>query len=171
MADAETQGTIYTEFIASQLRMESGRRTSLDDRGAKLQQAASVTVGLVVAALGALLGKETAFSGVSLWLFIGTMAFLVASFLAGVLTTRLFPYEVANADTLEMMIGQDHWGDSRVTSMSNTSYLNVQTLRNLRPGNDFKAAALQWGIALQGLGVLLGIATFGVVAASRIMAG
>jgi hypothetical protein len=41
----------------------------------------------------------------------------------------------------------------------------------MRPGNDFKAAALLVGIAAQGFGVLLGVVTFGAVAAGTLLGG
>jgi hypothetical protein len=165
------QGVVYASFIKDQLKAEMDRRASLDDRGAKLQQSASVTVGLFVTALGVLLGKDQRLAGVGLGLFASTVVLLVLSFLGGVVTTRLIKYEVAKPQTLARMLGRDHWKDSEATSRNNTAWLDVLTLQRMRPGNDFKAAALLVGIATQGFGVLLGVVTFGAVAAGTLLGG
>ncbi len=159
------QGSVYTAFIEEQLKSELARRTSLDERGSKLQQSASVTVGLFVAALGMLLGRDQHLTGAGLTMFVLTVAFLVLSFLGGVVTTVLFRYGMATPSTLKKMLGAEHWMDTEVTSRNFAAWLNVTTLERLRPGNNVKALALICGIAAQGLGVVAGVITFGLVAA------
>ncbi|MCC2592471.1 hypothetical protein LKO27_03410 [Tessaracoccus sp. OS52] len=159
------QGSVYTAFIEEQLKAELSRRTSLDERGSKLQQSASVTVGLFVAALGMLLGKDQHLTGGGLTMFVVTVALLVVSFLGGVVTTVLFRYRMATPSTLKKMLAAEHWIDTEITSRNFAAWLNVTTLERLRPGNNVKALALTCGIVAQGLGVIAGVITFGLVAA------
>lgn len=159
------QGSVYASFIDDQLKAELARRASLDERGAKLQQAASLTVGLLAAALGFVLKDDERLAGTPLWWFVAAIALLVISLLFGVLGTLPFKYEVATASTLRAMLDADHWADSPALSRNNTAWLNATTLDRLRPGNNFKAFALTTGITLQGVGVVAGAVTFGMVAA------
>lgn len=164
------QGSVYTAFIEEQLKAELSRRTSLDERGSKLQQSASVTLGLFAAALGMLLGKDQHLAGAGLTMFVVTVALLVVSFLGGVVTTVLFRYRMATPSTLKKMLGPEHWMDTEVTSRNYAGWLNVTTLERLRPGNNVKALALTCGITAQGLGVIAGVVTFGLVAAGLLWA-
>lgn len=162
------QGAVYASFIDAQMQAEAARRTSLDERGARLQQSASVTVGLFATALGLLLGKEKLLAGWALWLFVGSVILLIAAFLCGIVTTRLVTYEVADEATFARMLGADHWGDSAPTSRNITAFLQARTVAVMRPGNNFKAAWLSYGILAQGLGVLLGAAAFVLVAVGNL---
>ncbi len=164
------QGAIYAAFVDEQLRAESARRTSLDERGAKLQQSASVTVGLFATAIGLLLGKDHTLAGWPLGLFVGSIVVLIGAFLCGVVSTKLVTYEVADGGTFAGMLG-DHWGDSDVDSRNITGWINAKTVTAMRPGNDFKAAWLSYGIWAQGAGVLLGAVAFVLVAAGSLLLG
>jgi hypothetical protein len=161
------QGVVYSRFIDGQLEAELARRASLDDRGAKLQQSASVTVGLLATALGLLLGSNQALSGWPLVLFVTSFVVLVAAFLCGVFATRLTTYEVADSATFAEMLG-DHWVDNEVDSRNVTAWLNARTVEAMRPGNNFKAAMLSYGIWAQGAGILVGAIAVILVAAGGI---
>lgn len=113
------------------------------------------------------MGKDKALSGVALVLFVGTVVFLVAAFLCGIVVTRLIRYEVADEKTFEGMLG-DHWVDSEVTSRNITAFINARTVTAMRPGNNFKAAWLSRGIFAQGVGVLLGAVALIMVAAGSL---
>lgn len=162
------QGVEYAAFIDDQLKAERDRQVSLNDRGAKLQQSTSVTLGLFATALGMVLGDLARLTALPLCLFIGTVLVVALSFLCGVLATRLMTYEVADVRTLGAMVNE-RWTDNPVDSRNTTAWLNALTIERLRPGNNWKAFWLQVGIVLQGLGVILGIATFGVVAAAALV--
>lgn len=159
------QGKTYATFINEQLKAEQARRISLDDRGAKLQQSASVAVGLFAAALGLMLGKDASIGGAALALFVLAVLALSAAFLCGILATRLVSYAVADDHTMLEMLNS-HWGDTETSSRNITAGLDAKTIERLRPGNDFKAAWLLGGIACQGIGVLLGAAAFAFAAAA-----
>lgn len=161
------QGKTYATFINEQLKAEQARRTSLDDRGGKLQQSASVAVGLFAAALGLMLGKDARIGGPALVLFVLAVVALSAAFLCGVLATRLISYAVADDSTMHKMLNA-HWSDTEISSRNITAWLDAQTIERLRPGNDFKAAWLLVGIACQGVGVLLGAAAFAFAAAGSL---
>ncbi|SDP18910.1 hypothetical protein SAMN04489867_1676 [Pedococcus dokdonensis] len=161
------QGFVYSGFIADQLGWERARQASLDERGGKLQQAASLTAGLIVAALGALTGATAELNAWSLGLFVGTIIILALAFLFGVLTTRLVDYEVADTQTLRHMT-DDHWKDNVVDSRSVVAWLNATTIASLRQGNNFKASRLHRGIVCQGIGVALGAATFAAAAVPKL---
>lgn len=161
------QGSTYAAFIADQLKAEHARRSSLDDRGAKLQQSLAVTVGLFATALGLLLGKDGRMAGISLWLFAATVLVLVAAFLCGVVSTRLMGYEVADGETFAHMLNS-HWTDTEPSSRNITAWLDAKTIERLRPGNNFKAAWLLAGITCQGIGVALGAAAFFSLATTRL---
>lgn len=161
------QGATYAAFIAEQLKAEHARRTSLDERGAKLQQSAVVTVGLFTTALGLLVGKDGTVSGISLLLFAATVLVLTVAFLCGVVSTRLINYEVADANTFAQMLNA-HWSDTETTSRNITAGLDARTIEVLRPGNNSKAKWLLMGIVCQGFGVVLGAVAFAVLAAARL---
>jgi hypothetical protein len=161
------QGVVYARFIDDQLEAELARRTSLDERGAKLQQSASVTVGLLATALGLLLGSNQVLSGWPLGLFVISFLVLVAAFLCGVVSTRLVTYEVADSATFEAMLNQ-RWVDNEVDSRNVTAWVNAKTVEAMRPGNNFKAAWLSYGIWAQGVGVLVGAIAVVVVAAGSV---
>ncbi|GAB3438882.1 hypothetical protein GCM10027517_11660 [Phycicoccus ginsengisoli] len=161
------QGAVYAAFIDQQLAWERARQSSLDERGSKLQQAASLTAGLYVAALSVLNGKDAPLTGPALAVYVGTIVVLAAAFLFGVITTRLVEYEVADNSTLTAMT-EERWGDSAVDSLSITAYLNTKAIASLRAGNNFKANCLHRGILCQGVGVVAGAGTFAVVAAGAL---
>lgn len=161
------QGVEYAAFIGDQLKAERDRQASLNDRGAKLQQSTSVTLGLFATALGMVLGDYTRLTTLPLWLFIATVVVVALSFLCGVLATRLTAYEVANVKTIKAMVNE-RWTDDAVDSRNTAAWLNALTIERLRPGNNWKAFWLQVGIILQGVGVVVGIITFGVVAAAAL---
>lgn len=165
------QGAVYAAFIEEQLKAELARRISLDDRGAKLQQSASITVGLFVTALGLMVGSNAPLAGPGLWLFAMSVLVLVCSFLCGIATTRLVTYEVADDQTFRKMLGDEHWADTEVTSRNITAYLNAKTVTAMRPGNNFKAAWLSYGIITQSVGVLLGAAAFVLVSTTTLAGG
>ena len=158
------QGSVYASFIDDQLKAEMERKAYLDERGSRLQQASSLTVGLLVAALGVLLGKDQRMTGFGLGAFVSSVVSLMIAFLCGVVATRLFTYKVATPITLKAMLGPDHWTDTEPTSKNHTSWLNVETLAHLRPGNNFTALALLCGVVAQGFGVILGVVAFVTVA-------
>lgn len=160
------QGATYAAFIADQLKAEHARRSSLDERGAKLQQSLAVTVGLFATALGLLLGKDGTIRGLPLWLFATTVLVLVAAFLCSVVATRLIGYEVADEQTFAQMLNT-HWTDTEPSSRNITAWLDAKTIERLRPGNNFKAAWLLAGITCQGVGVAFGAAAFISLAISR----
>lgn len=164
---ATEQGSTYAAFIEDQMKAEQSRRTSLDERGSKLQQSASLAAGLFATALGLLLGEESKLAGWGLGLFVAAVVVLLLAFLCGVVATRLIAYEVADEETFGQMLN-DRWGDSEATSRNITAYLNAKTIERLRPGNNFKAGALLAGITCQAIGVVLGATAFGVVASSVI---
>ena len=161
------QGSVYASFIEGQLKAEMERKASLDERGARLQQASSLTVGLLVAALGILLGKDQRMTGFGLGVFATSVVSLMIAFLCGVIATRLFTYKVATPTTLKEMLGPGHWTDTEPTSKNNTAWLNIETLAHLRPGNNVTALALLCGVVAQGLGVILGVIAFVTVARSE----
>jgi hypothetical protein len=165
------QGSVYASFIESQVKAEMERKTNLDERGSRLQQASSLTVGLFVAALGMLLGKDQRMTEPGLGFFVSSVVFLMLAFLSGVVATRLFKYKVATPVTLMAMLGEAHWTDTEITSKNNTAWLNVETLQHLRPGNNVKALALLCGVVAQGIGVILGIVTFVAVAKAGTILG
>jgi hypothetical protein len=126
------QGSVYTSFIEGQLKAEMERKSYLDERGARLQQASSLTVGFLVAALGVLLGKDQRMTGLGLGFFVSSVVSLMIAFLCGVIATRLFKYTVATPATLKGMLGPEHWTDTEPTSKNHTAWLNVETLAPLR---------------------------------------
>lgn len=103
-------------------------------------------------------------TGLALGVFVCSVVCLMIAFLCGVVATRLFKYKVATPVTLKEMLGPDHWTATEPTSKNHTSWLNVETLAHLRPGNNFTAVALLWGVIAQGVGVILGVVAFVMVA-------
>lgn len=158
------QGTVYSAFIHDQLNFERSRNESLTQRGVRLQQSASLTIGVFVTALGLLLGKDLRMDKQSLTLFAATVTTSVLSLLLGIGVTRLLTQEVADAPTLQLMLNE-RWGDDIVDSRNSASWLEAKTIAWLRPGNNRKAFWLSLGLWMQAGSVILGAMTFALVAA------
>jgi len=134
------QGTVYFEFIESELEAERERRKSLDSRGASVVTTSSA-LATAVFALGALVTGQTSFTPdkVTTWSLLAGLALFGAAAFCGLMANRTIPYEVTDTSTLEEM-RSGHWADDEVDARNITIYRNIQTIMTLRDGNNEKAS-------------------------------
>lgn len=163
---SSSQGAEYAAFIAAQVAHEHDRTKLIDERATKLQQGASVTLGLFVAALSLVQEATLTIPDDALKLFFGAAGALILAFFCGVVATYSRPYAMADVKTLDTMINE-RWSDSTATSRNIAAHLNIRTLERRRPGNQSKANALTVGVILQGIGMLLAAATVVLVGVSN----
>lgn len=157
-------GSVYAAFIHDQLTFERARNESLTERGGKLQQSSSLTLGIFVTALGLLLGKDPHLELIPLLMFSVTMIAAILALFCGITVTRLVPHDVADTKTMTAMLN-GHWRDDPIDSRNITATLEVETITGLRQGNNKKAYWLNFGLRTQAATLALGVATFAVVAA------
>lgn len=150
-----SQGTVYANFLADQLKAEHARRESLDDRAVRLQQSAALLLGLFSTALGVVVGQGQRTSALSLVLFALTAVLFVIAAGSGVCANRLIRYRVADEVAMLRMV-DERWTDSHVDSLNVVAFLNAQTTADMRAGNDRKAKRLSSGHWAQVTGLFMG---------------
>lgn len=163
------QGLVYAAFIAAALEAEHARRTSLEQRGARLQQLAPLTLGFFATAIGLVTGSVQSLGPWPLWLFIASTAALTTSVLFGIRATSFIAYDVADNDTMTKMLGEK-WGDNPIDARNITADINRGTLDGIRKGNASRVRSLTWGTAMQVAGQVLGALAFVVAAAGPYLA-
>jgi hypothetical protein len=152
------QGSVYTEFIASELKREYERRDRIDTRAAATVTGAAGLITISLAALAVIKGKDFVVHGAALVSLFIALLFFVASATLATAAAINWPYLVAKPDTLKTMLSASHWTDTEVTAMNSTAQLNCRTLNSLRRGNDrksdlFLAALAGQVLAIAGLAV------------------
>lgn len=145
MAEAETAAdrlTTYAKFIEAELKAEHDRRTALDARAATVATSSSAFIALSGALTVLATGKDYAFTGQGARGVLLTLASFLVSAAFALVASGSRTYAVATADTLDAMLGADHWTDDEATARLAVSVANVKTIRSLRRGNNRKAGLL-----------------------------
>lgn len=164
---SDQQGTTYSAFIQRQMVDERSRRTSLDERGWRLQQSCVLTLGLISTAIGLLGGPGALARGWALVILGLSAGTLVAAYVCGLQAAGLRWYVVADSDTMNKMLTQQ-WGDTEVDSRNIVAGLDLQLATSLREGNKAKAEWITWGLWFQGAGVALGFISVVFVASTAL---
>lgn len=140
--DSSERLTAYSKFIEAELKAEHDRRTALDARASGVATSSSAFIALAGAVTVLAAGKDYAFSeGGARGVILSLGSFLVAAAI-GLIAHGSRPYHVTTADTLNDMLGVDHWTDDEVTARHATAKANVKTIRSMRTGNNRRAGQL-----------------------------
>ncbi|MGW5517637.1 hypothetical protein [Nocardia africana] len=156
------QGKEYASFIAAELKAEQERRDTVNNRAAAALTATTGLATLVIAVFTVLRGKDFTLQGsAKAMLLLALAAMLVAAALS-LFAGFAKSYQTASTPTLLTMI-EARWGDSEITARNATARCNIQTLKTLRSGTNFKYRVLGLAGIFQLLSILSLIACTAIV--------
>lgn len=138
----ENQGQTYFSFIESELKVERERRSTFDARGVAFVKTSGSLVTLLVA-IGAVVAGEARFTAPKPAVVPLLAALLSFAAAAGFGLLASWPYRHTVADVADLQqMRTDRWGDDEIDARNVIAYLNIDTIRTLRHGNDVKATLL-----------------------------
>jgi hypothetical protein len=152
------QGSVYADFIASELNREYARRDRIDARAAAIATGAAGLLTISLAVLAVVKGKDFTVHGAATVSLATTLLAFVASAALATTATINWSYSIAAPRTLQAMLSVAHWSDTEVAARNSTAQLNCRTLTSLRRGNNrksdlFLAALASHLLAIVGLAI------------------
>ncbi|MBD5830486.1 hypothetical protein [Janibacter melonis] len=143
------QGETYTGFIEAELKAEHERRGALDGRAAGIATTSSAFLALVFTVSALVTGKDYRFTDWGARGAVLALLLFAAAALSGLVATVAGRgYHVVSVPTLRDMVGS-HWVDDEVDARNVTASSNVETIFDLRVGNNLKARLIVVGLGLQ----------------------
>lgn len=146
------QGDRYSTFIEGQLKDERDRRASHEARGAAMVTSSAAFVTLVFALTAVVVGEKHKYGAPTKVGVILSLLFFIGAAVAGLGANRLISYRVASDTAMRTMLST-RWSDSEVTARNSCAWQNVETLQDLRIGNNAKARLITRGLTVQLVGV------------------
>ena len=135
------QGSVYSEFIATELARELDRRDKMNSQAMSLATTAGGLLTLSLAAIAFLQGKTYVPTRAAKYLLAIALGLYIMAVILALWASISRRYRAVTAETLTHML-TDHWTDPEVDARNIVGRLNTATVGSLRAGNEVKARLL-----------------------------
>jgi hypothetical protein len=157
-ADVSPAGKVYEQLVSAVTTAEFDRKKTLEGRGATIITTSTSLLALIFGLTVIVTGKEHLFhSHCAVKLLIASLAaFVLSAVIAIFIATYGTAYRLTGPETLEHLTDHKNWED-RTEDDARRMWVNrqVNTINTLRRGNDRKAKAVTWSLAVQVLAIAL----------------
>jgi hypothetical protein len=144
-------GSVFAEFVASEVERERARRATLDQRGITIVTSSGTLVTLLSAlAAFAALGEGNPTPGpVTLCFFALALASFVIAAIFGLATNRSQGQVVLTTSSMEKWRSDIAWSQPADDARRLIFHFQVETLQSLRVGNEYKSRLVNRGLLFQ----------------------
>lgn len=132
MAD---QGTTYAAYVADRLKVERERLDRIETRASGVITSSAAIIGLIVAALALIVGKDHTFTGFAAAAASFAVVAYALAMLFVLLAGMLRKSEVPDDATLQAAL-TEHWTDTEISARLACAWMDLGSLLTLRKAND-----------------------------------
>lgn len=151
-------GKVFEQLVTAVAAAEFERKKTLEGRGATIVTTSTSLLTLIFALTVIVTGKDHVFEShcAVILLLASLAAFVISAVIAIFIAASGTTYSLTGRDTLERLTANENWED-RTEDDARRMWVNrqVKTIGKLRTGNNRKAKAVTWSLAVQVLAIAL----------------